>query len=206
MTNADVTVHDLVLAGAVVLLLMAAGGIAAALWLRRRWRRMRRLMNVQAHDLTREASRIVWQWISTWEVPNRGWRRTHQARRHLHQAVAGAERTVRVAGTAGAPLGDLEAMTHRLGRVATNVDRRLWLLGRAPAETTDVQAALDEANDIGAAAAQIQRAALAAMGGATSDKAGIVEDIRREAAAVTAGVARMRELAEIAPSSDASGR
>lgn len=182
--------HDLLLVGTASVVALTIGVIVAAVWLRRRWRRLRRMVALQIPDIAREANLVAWRWIWTRPLPDSRWRRSHQARRRLNRAVTGAERAVAVAGSAGAPLGDLESLCHRMRRVATSVDAQLWMSQGTTGPSSDPAATLRQSEAIVAAAGRIQETAVAAMRGTALELSDLVDDVHREVAAVAVGTHR----------------
>jgi hypothetical protein len=103
--------------------------------------------------------------------------------------VNGAEHAVRAARSAGASVGDLESLCRRLRRAATDVDRSVSIAQCDSGPTPDGVAAT-QLTELVTAAGRIRHAAATSLDHlsrpATSH---LVDDVRREEAAMAAGVA-----------------
>lgn len=179
-----------------VLVLCAASAVAAVLWARRRWRRLRAELGSRAQALLLVAGRAGWRWVLTRPAPDRHWVATTARRRQLLRAVADAEQAVAVADAAGAPIGDLRSLTRRLRSSADalaasmSIDRR-----RAPG-SQEPSGLSEQVDELLRAAAHIRAAAVRALSATTDHhRTGLAEDAERELLAVSAGVGRSHEVA-----------
>jgi hypothetical protein len=176
---------------------LAAGTITLAAglwWLRRRVRRLRRagqMMAVRAAMAAVGAANRGRRRAWSVPLPDRRWLAAARERRRLWRAVAAAEHAVAVARQAGAPTGDLDGLCRRLRQAAGDADRCLSV-SRRPAEpgAGHGAGAMAEVSDLVAAAGVIQDAAASAVASmARPASASLAEDVRREAAALAAGIA-----------------
>jgi hypothetical protein len=121
---------------------------------------------------------------------------TLRASRRMWRAVALAERGVGHAQAAGAAVGDLPALCRRLRSVATDVDHQVQLEAAAgsPGRSEPVRRQVDDVLD---AAHDIARAASVSVGEVTGPRAAeLADDADREIRALSAGLARARQLAD----------
>ena len=179
------------LAGGVVVLAAAA----AAVWwakrrVRRRLERIGRAVADRAAGIGAGAVAAGWQWLWSRPLPDRRWLAAGRARRRLWRAVDAAGHAVAVAREAGAPTGDLEALCRRLRQAAAGADRSLVMAGRATAATRTAQPGSAEVGDLVGAAGLIQGAAASAVASLSRPvAASLADDARREAEALSAGIA-----------------
>jgi hypothetical protein len=104
----------------------------------------------------------------------------------MWREVTAAEHAVRVAQDAGAPVGDLPALTSQLTAAARRVDAVLRASGQTHAVRRDVVA---ERERIEAAAADVHRAAVDSLKAVVDVETDpLVSAIRLEVAALSAGV------------------
>lgn len=191
MTSSVIPVlEELLAAAAVAVVVLGAATVAAALWLRRRWRRIKAHVSGHSRGLAFGTGSGGWQWLWSRPLPNRQWVSIHQTRRRLARARAAAEHSVALARSSGAPLGDLESLCRRLRPATLDVDRSLRVAQRATGSLIDTGVIMRQADDLTTSACYIQNAAAMAMTGAsaptTSD---LVYDIHREVGAIAGGIA-----------------
>ena len=158
-------VHDVLLAVAVVVAILI---VRAAVQTVRAVRRFRRRLLV------------VWSGARRGETVdlNASWWANQRDRRRMWRAIAGAERAVAAARSAGAPTGDLPSVLRQVRHAATAVDAGLALPRRSAAVLRQA-AALTEA-----AEAVTQAAAEAVASDAAPLIARAVEAVRIELAAL----------------------
>src|SRR5216683_359621 len=112
------------------------------------------------------------------------------ARRRLWRAVGAAEHAAAQARKAGAPTGDLDGLCRRLRHAAADADRSLAMAGRATAPAGQRGPAPSEVTNLLAAAGMIQDIAASVVASVSQPAArGLGEDVRREAEALSAGIA-----------------
>lgn len=188
MTESLALVHPVLVAGAVFLSLCAPAALAGALWVRRRWRRLRLLWRNGPEGAVVLLGRSAWRWALDRPLPDRRWRDVTRSRRELRLSVAAAERAVDVAAAAGAPVGELRSLARRLRTSADALDASLaidqWRTTRSagvPDIARQVEELLRAAADIHESAARM----LTTTSGVV--QTGLMEDARRELAAVSAG-------------------
>jgi hypothetical protein len=188
MTESLALVHPVLVAGAVFLSLCAVAALAGALWVRRRWRRLRLLWRNGPEGAVVLLGRSAWRWALDRPLPDRRWRDVTRSRRELRLSVAAAERAVDVAASVGAPVGELRSLARRLRTSADALDASLaidqWRTTRS-AGVPDIARQVDEllraATDIHESAARMLTTTSSVV------QTGLMEDARRELAAVSAG-------------------
>ncbi len=183
-------------AGAVAaLLILAAGAVAALLaWraVHRRWRRVRNhaitttalaLWGAASSADARHLFSGDWAGLSALRTSRRMWR-----------SVELAERGVRHVEEVGGPTGDLPAICRRLRAVASDLDRAVRIESAAGGLSERLRA---QVADVEAAGRDVQLAAAGAIGDLSGPRAReVAADARQEARALTAGLARMRQLVD----------
>jgi len=180
----------LTLAGMVLLTVAVAGG----LWLKRR---LRSSLQGAGGAVARLAGRVPagrvrprGRWLWALPRPNRHWVAAVRTRRRLWRAVAGAEHAVAQARKSGAPTGDLDSLCRRLRLAAADADRSVALAGRATAAGTRADHASSQAADLVAAAGMIHDAAASSAAYMTRPVvASLIQEVRQEATALSAGLA-----------------
>jgi hypothetical protein len=132
---------------------------------------------------------------STTIASPRWWLAQHE-RQRMWRAVGAAEHAVDVARGAGAPVGDLAALTRQLSGAAHDVDASLRAGARLGWTSTDVRSDRDR---IMSCAQGIQRAAMESLSAVSRlASESVAESVDREVAAVAEGVRVVRQ-AEGAP-------
>src|SRR5690348_12908442 len=127
-------VHDVLLAVAVVV---------AVLMVRAVWQMVRAVRRVRRRLLA------VWDGVRRDAVTvDASWWANHRDRRRLWRAIAGAERAVAVARSAGAPTGDLPSVVRQLRSAAAVVDAGLVLPRRNPALLRQAESLAAAADDV----------------------------------------------------------
>lgn len=181
---------ELLAAALIAVVVLGAAAIVAAVWLRRRWGKLRGLVAGHVRGLVIDAGTAGWRWLWSRPLPDRRWRSIHRTRRQTSRALASAGHAVGVARSAGVPLGDLESLCRRLRQVASDVDSSLRIAQRATGPLIDAEAIARQADDVVASAGRIQYAAAMALTG-TSGAATIelADDVHREVAAMASGIA-----------------
>ena len=188
----DVAVRagELLAAGAVLVAVTAA----AAWWLQRRIRRRLERIGLaaagRAGGISAGAARAGWRWLWSRPLPDRRWIAASRARRSLWRAVSAADHAVAAARKAGAPTGDLPALCRRLRQAAADADRSLAIAARAAPAGQPREPAPAEVTDLVRAAGLIQDAAASAVASLSRPAArSLADDARREADALSAGIA-----------------
>ncbi len=153
------------LAGAVIAGVLLAGvAFAGAWWLRRRAARRLEAMGQAVAGRARQgaagAASAGARWLWSRPLPDRRWISAGRARRQLWRAVSAAEHAVAAARDGGAPVGDLDALCGRLRQAAGDAGRSIQ----------------------GAAAAALAWRSRPAV-------SSLADDVRREEAALAAGMA-----------------
>ena len=182
----------LLIAGAVLLAVAAAG----VWWLKRRVRRRLeaagRVMAGRARRAAAGAAAAGGPWLWSRPLPDRRWVAAARARRRLWRAVAAAERAVARARQANAPTGDLDGLCRRLRQAATDTDRALAMAGRATPPGGQLEPVSSEVAELVVAAGIIQDVAASAVSSVSwPAAASLAADVRREAVALSAGLASM---------------
>lgn len=188
MTESPALVHPVLVAGAVLLSLCAAAALAGALWVRRRWRRLRLLWRNGPEGALILLGRSAWRWALDRPLPDRRWREVAKSRRELRLSVAAAERAVDVAEAAGAPVAELRSLSRRLRTSADAVDASLAIDQWRATRSTGMPDIARQVDELLRASADIHESA-ARMLTTTSGvvQTGLLEDAQRELAAVSAG-------------------
>jgi hypothetical protein len=188
MTESLALVHPVLVAGAVFLSLCAAAALVGALWVRRRWRRLRLLWRNGPEGALVLLGRSAWRWALDRPLPDRRWREVTKSRRDLRLSVAAAERAVDVAAAAGAPVGELRSLSRRLRTSADALDASLAIDQWRATRSTGVPDIGRQVDELLRASADIHESA-ARMLTTTSGvvQTGLLEDAQRELAAVSAG-------------------
>jgi hypothetical protein len=188
MTETLALVHPVLVAGAVFLSLFAAAALIGALWVRRRWRRLRLLWRNGPEGALILVGRSAWRWALDRPVPDRRWREVTKSRRQLRLSVAAAERAVDVAGAAGAPVGELRSLSRRLRASADALDASMAIDQWRTTRSAGVPDIAQQVEDLLRAAADIHEAAARMLTGTSGVvQTGLAEDAQRELAAVSAG-------------------
>jgi hypothetical protein len=200
LPNVAVRAGELLAAGVVVL----AVTVATAWWVKRRVRRrLERIglaMAGRAGGVAADTARAGWRWLWSRPLPDRRWVAAGQARRRLWRAVGAANHAVAVAHEAGAATGDLETLCRRLRLAAADADRSLVMAGRATAASRPAEPASAQVGDLVRAAGLIQDAAACAMASLSGPAAvSLADDARREAEALSAGLAAASRAAAGGP-------
>lgn len=183
------------LAAVVVAGVICAAALAVGVWwlkrrARRRLERIGRAVAGRAVGAAAAAGGAGWRWLWSRPLPDRRWIAAVTARRRLWRAVGAAEHAVAQARTAGAPTGDLDGLCRRLRQAAADADRSLAMAGRATAPAGQRGPAPSEVTDLLVAAGLIQEAVASAVASVAQPAArGLAEDVRREAEALSAGIA-----------------
>jgi hypothetical protein len=182
------------LAAVLVAGVLGVAAVAAGVWwLRRRVRRrIERIGRTAAGRaaVAAEAAAAGRRWLWSRPVPDCGWMAAMRERRRLWRAVGAAEHAVTAARRSGAPTGDLEASCRRLRSAAADADRVLAVSGRVAAPGGRSGRGSAQAAELVEAAGLIRDAA-ASAGAAMARPAAarLAEDVRREVAALSAGIA-----------------
>jgi hypothetical protein len=192
--NLGISQAGLVVAAGAVVLLGAVIALAGALWVRRRWRRLRLLLRGGPEAAVGSIGRSAWRWALGRPLPDRRWRAVARSRRELLLSVSAAERAVDVAATAGAPMGELRSLSRRLRKSADALDASLSVDQRRTARSGELPDTNRQVDDLLRAAAHIHESAARALTAVSgSVQTGLVEDAERELAAVSAGVGERYE-------------
>lgn len=188
MTESLALVHPVLVVGAVLLSLCAAATLAGALWVRRRWRRLRLLWRNGPEGALILLGRSAWRWALDRPLPDRRWREVTKSRRELRLSVAAAERAVDLAEAAGAPVGELRSLSRRLRTSADALDASLAIDQWRTTRSTGMPDIARQLDELLRASADIHESA-ARMLTTTSGvvQTGLLEDAQRELAAVSAG-------------------
>ena len=196
-------------AGELLAAVLAAGAMCLAAaatgvwWLKRRVRRclevIGRAIEERAAGAAAGAASAGWRWLWSLPLPDRRWIAAGRARRELWRAVRVAGHAVAVAREAGAPTGDLGALCRRLRRAAADADRSLSVPGRAPAASGELGPVSSQVGDLVTAAGLIRDAAASAVASMSRPAArNLADDARREAVALSAGIASVSRAAAAA--------
>jgi hypothetical protein len=183
------------LAAVVVAGVICAAALAVGMrWLKRRARRrlerIGRAVAGRAAGAAAAAGSAGWLWLWSRPLPDHRWIAAVTARRRLWRAVGAAEHAVAQARKAGAPTGDLDGLCRRLRHAAADADRSLAMAGRATAPAGQRGPAPSEVTDLLAAAGMIQDIAAYVVASVSQPAArGLGGDVRREAEALSAGIA-----------------
>jgi len=178
------------LAVGVIAAAMGLVAFATALWVRRQWRRKRVLLSLNAHALAVSAGAAGVKWLWSRPVPDRRWLSLHRTRRQLHRAVDGADKAVRMARAANAPIGELASLSNRLRAVALDVDKSLRIAQNADGPAAKVDATVAQARELTAAGREIQHAVATSLESSNRPAAqALVDHVRLEIQAVDAGSA-----------------
>ena len=183
------------LAAVVVAGVICAAALAVGVWwlkrrIRRRLERISRAAADRAVSAAAGAGGAGWRWLWSRPLPDRRWIAAARARRRLWRAVGAAEHAVARARAAGAPTGDLDGLCRRLRHAAADADRSLAIAGRATAPAGQRVPAPADVTDLLIAAGLIQDAVGSAMASVSQPAArGLADDVRREAEALSAGIA-----------------
>lgn len=182
-------VADLMLvAGAVFLSGCAAAALVGGVWLWRRWRRVRFLWRRGPEAALVLVGRPAWRWAVDRPLPDRRWRALARSRRQLRLSVAAAERAVDVAATTGAEVGELRSLSRRLRASADALDASLALDQWRTTRSTGGPDLAQRVDELLRAAADIhESAALVVTTTSGVVRSGLLEDARRELAAISAG-------------------
>jgi hypothetical protein len=182
------------LAAVVVAGVVCAAALAVGMrWLKRRARRrleaIGRAVAGRAAGAAAAAGSAGWRWLWSRPLPDHRWIAAVTARRRLWRAVGAAEHAVAQARKAGAPTGDLDGLCRQLHHAAADADRSLAMAGRATAPAGQ-RGPTPEVTDLLAAAGMIQDIAAYVVASVSQPAArGLAEDVRREAEALSAGIA-----------------
>ena len=178
-------------ATATVLLALSVAGLW---WLQRRLRRglggASRAVAGRASLAAVGGFRGGRRWLWSRPLPDRRWMMAAVSRRRLWRSVAAAEYAVAQAGKSGAPTGDLDGLCRRLRRAAADADRSLAMAGHATPSPSSPGHGSSQAAELIAAARLIQDAAASSAASmAQPAVAALADDVRREAVALSAGLA-----------------
>ncbi len=187
-------------AGELLAAALLAGGVllavaaAAVWWLRRRIRRRLQVLGLalaaRALGAAAGAASGGGRWAWSLPAPGRRWIAAGRARRKLRRAVGAAGHVVAVARKAGAPTGDLDALCRRLRQAAADADRSLAMAGRATGPGHQPEPVCTQVTDLVLAAGAIQDVAALAVASMSGPAVrGLADDARREALALSAGIA-----------------
>lgn len=183
--------------GALVLgVVLVAAATTGLLWVRRAARRRVRSwrQQVAASKLgqAREwAQRVDARALVRPEPFDATWRAAYRSRWRMQRAVRAARDAVCRAESAGAPIGDLAGVLQRTAHAAGQVDALVTLAGR---DATFVDTAAQAASVARAADAIREAAVRAVMDSSGAVVARAVADADDEAAAVLAGLDRVRSI------------
>lgn len=187
---------ELLAAGVVVLAVTAVTGW----WLKRRLRRQLERIGPavagRAAGISAGTARAGWRWLWSRPLPDRRWVAAGRARRRLWRAVGAAGHAVALARQAGAPTGDLDGLCRRLRQAAADADRSLVMADRATAPSPQAEPVSSQVGDLVLAAERIQDAAGCAVASLSRPAArSLADDARREAEALSAGIAAASRVA-----------
>lgn len=198
---------DLLMVAAGVVVLAAVAGVLAAVWIRRRWRRLGLVLAGRVGMAAAGAGRKGVRWALAHPVPDARWWSAARARRQVLRAVAAAEQAVDAARAADAPVGDLPQLARRLRASADAVDASLAVAQRGAWRHDGADGTEEQVHEVLRAAACIHEAAVVALSaGSAHRRAGLVHDAEHELAAISAGARRAVPGPGDDPSDGTAGR
>lgn len=183
--------HLAVLVCAVTFVALVAASAAVVVHVFRRWRTRVGLLRAVLRRTPRALPVGRVGAVLTGTLASPSWWLSQRDRHGMWRSVVSAEHAVTVAARAGAPVGDLPALTRRLHRAAAGLDAAMRAAG---SDRGLLAGAAAERRRIEATAAQVRAAAVASLSATTADVQPVLSALSVELDAVAAGVRAARAV------------